>query len=91
MGTRMLLALSQQLSPAPTQRPCVQLLGKVPVPFRQVLGTLCSCPIAALGTSCPTGLQEEVAHGARHSQKHFGVSPVGPLQNSSPMAGRRGG
>lgn len=63
MGTRTLLALSQQLSPAPTQRPCVQLLGKVPVPFRQVLGTLCSAPSQPWGHHAPQGFRRRSPTG----------------------------
>lgn len=74
------LALSQRLSPAPTQCPCVQPLGKVPVPFRQGLGTL---------------LQPHLwGHGPPWGQAHpeafwcpFGV----PWQNCNPTVGRRRG
>lgn len=79
-GTRTPLALSQRLSPAPTQCPCVQPLGKVPVPFRQGLGTL---------------LQPHLwGHGPPRGQAHpeafwcpFGV----PWQNCNPTAGWRRG
>lgn len=91
MGVRTLLALAQRLSPAPTQRPHLQLLGKVPVPFRWSLGRPCPCPVPALGTSSPTGCRGDVPpHGARHSQKHFGVCPAGPLAQQQPHGGTAG-
>lgn len=79
-GTRTPLALSQRLSPAPTQCPCVQPLGKVPVPFRQGLGTLLQPHL--WGHSPPRGQAHPEAFWCP-----FGV----PWQNRNPTVGRRRG
>lgn len=75
MGTRTLFTLSQQPSPAPTQRPRVQPTGKVPVSFRQGLGTPCSCLSQLWGHPAPQGSRKTSPGATRSISPSFGVAP----------------